>query len=163
MGYASGKNFETFIQFIDNGMYTLTLNEGKTPTGNNDDESDNDSEVLGEVIRKTPLGKQIRLVDDNCIVESKMGENNDNEIEEVIAVTMDSWKPFNSVKPPQGYCFFGKFAFLCYGPTSEYFSETLSSKGSQVTTLVDKKKMGRAAMLKETTGLSKCESRCWWE
>ena len=27
LGYASGKNLEMFIQFIDNGMYTLTLKE----------------------------------------------------------------------------------------------------------------------------------------
>ena len=103
------------------------------------------------MVRKTPLGEQICLVDNDGIVELKMEEKNDNEIEEVITITMDSWNPFNSVKVPKGYCFFGKFAFLCYGPASEYFSEMLSSKGSQVTTLVDKKKMGRAAMLKETS------------
>jgi len=29
LGYASGKFFENFIQFIDNGMYSLSLKEGK--------------------------------------------------------------------------------------------------------------------------------------
>jgi hypothetical protein len=56
-----------------------------------------------------------------------------------------------TIKDPEGYCFFGKFAFLCYGPVSEYFSETLLSKESKVTKLEDKKKMDRAAMLKETS------------
>ena len=36
LGYARGKNLALFIQFINNGMYTLTLKEGKEPTRNND-------------------------------------------------------------------------------------------------------------------------------
>ncbi len=100
-------------------MYTLTLKEGKAPTGNNDDESDDDNEVLGEVVCKTSCGKPMRLVDDDGIVETKMGDNNDDEVEEVVTVNLASWNPFNSVKAPEGYCFFGKFAFLCYGPASD--------------------------------------------
>ena len=154
LGYASGKKLETFIQFIHNGMYTLTLKEvGKAPTGNNDDESDNDNEVLGEVVCKTPIGKPLCLVDDDGIVETKMGDNNDDEVEEVVTVNLASWNPFNSVKALEGYCFFGKFAFLCYGPASEYFSETLSSKGSQVT----------SCNVEGDIHSSRCESRCRWE
>ena len=67
LGYASGKNLETFIQFINNGIYTLTLKVGKATTGNNDDESDNDNKVLAEVEPKTPLGKPMRLVEDDGI------------------------------------------------------------------------------------------------
>ena len=54
---------------------------------------------------------------------------------------------------PEGYCFFGKLSFLCLGPASEYYSETLSSTGSQVTVTAveDKKLMDRAAMLKEVS------------
>ncbi len=76
----------------------------------------------------------------HLVIQTKMGEKNNNEVQEAVTVTMASWNPFNSVKAPKGYCFFGKFAFLCYGSVSEYFSETLSSKGSQVTTLEDKKR-----------------------
>ncbi len=69
----------------------------------------------------------MRLVDDDDIVETKMGHNNnDDEVKEVVTVNLESLNPLNSVKAPEGYCFFGKFAFLCYGPMSEYFSETLS-------------------------------------
>ena len=82
----------------------------------------------------------MRLVDNDGIVEMKMGDNNDDEVEEVVTVNLASWNPFNSVKAPEGYCFFGKFAFLCYGPASDYFSKMLSSKGSQVTKLEDKKR-----------------------
>ena len=46
LGYASGKNFENFIQYIDNGMYSLSLKEGK---GAANLESDDDNEVLGQV------------------------------------------------------------------------------------------------------------------
>ena len=31
VGYASGKNLESFIQVVNNGMYALTLQEGKKP------------------------------------------------------------------------------------------------------------------------------------
>ena len=50
---------------------------------------------------------------------------------------------------PEGNCSFGKLSFLCLVPASEYYSETLSSTGSQVTSVEDEKLMGQAAMLKE--------------
>ena len=75
-----------------------------------------------------------------------------------MTVKLRKWSPLIwplgislTVKASEGYCFFGKFAFLCYGPVSEYFSKTLLSKGSQVTKLEDKNKMDIAAMLKETS------------
>ncbi len=40
-------------------------------------------------------------------------------------------------------------SFLCLGPASDFFSETLSSKGCQETSVEDKKSMGCTAMLKE--------------
>ncbi len=46
VGYASGKNLESFIQFIDNGMYTLSLNKGRAA---NEDKEDND-DVVEEVV-----------------------------------------------------------------------------------------------------------------
>jgi hypothetical protein len=64
---------------------------------------------------------------------------------------LGSWNPFDSADAPKGYIFFGKLAFLCLGPASDFFSETLSSKGRQVTSIDNKKSMGRAAMLKEVT------------
>ncbi len=64
---------------------------------------------------------------------------------------MASWDPFTSVDAPKDYIFFGKLAFICLGPASDFFSETLSSKGCQETSVENKKSMGRAAMLKEIT------------
>jgi len=132
LGYASGKSFENFIQFINNGMYSLSLKEGK---GAANLDSDDDNEVLGQAV-----------CDDE--VEKKL----DDDVQEVTTeLSLDSWNPFDSADAPEGYIFFGKLAFLCLGPASDFFSETLSSKGRQVTSVEDKKSMGRAAMLKEVT------------
>jgi hypothetical protein len=132
LGYASGKIFKNFLQFIDNGMYSLSLKEGK---GAANLDSDDDNEVLGQVV-----------CDDE--VEKKL----DDDVQEVTTEqSLDSWNPFDSADAPEGYIFFGKLAFLCLGPASDFFSETLSSKGRQVTSIEDKKSMGRAAMLKEVT------------
>ena len=131
LGYASGKNFENFIQYIDNGMYSLSLKEGK---GAANLESDDDNEVLGQVACDGVIGK----VDDD-------------DVQEVTEQNLDSWNPFDSDDAPEGYLFFGKLSFLCLGPASDFFSETLSSKGKQVTSVEEKKSMGRAAMLKEVT------------
>ena len=133
LGYASGKNFGNFIQYIDNGMYSLSLKEGKGAA--NLEESDDDNEVLGKVACDGVIGKL-----DN------------DDVQEVTEQNLDSWNPFDSDDAPEGYLFFGKLSFLCLGPASDFFSETLSSKGCQVTSVEDKKSMGRAAMLKEVTG-----------
>ena len=78
-------------------------------------------------------------------------EESDSGTEEVTEEHLDSWNPFDSDNAPEGYLFFGKLSFLCLGPASDFFSKTLSSKGRQVTSVEDKKSMGRAAMLKEVT------------
>jgi hypothetical protein len=78
-------------------------------------------------------------------------ERGDDDVQEVAEHSLNSWNPFNSVDAPKGYSFFGKLSFICLGPASEYYSETLSSTGSQVTSVEDKKSMGRAAMLKEVS------------
>ena len=126
------KNLKIFIQFMDNGMYSLSLKEGKGAASNLD--SDDDYEVLGQVVCNDEMGKV------------------DNDVHlEVTENSLDSWNPFDSDDAPEGYLFFGKLSFLCLGPASDFFSETLSSKGRQVTSVEDKKSMGRTAMLKEVT------------
>ena len=47
LGFASGKTIANFIQFIDNGMYTLSLKEGK---GAANLDSDDDNEVIRQVV-----------------------------------------------------------------------------------------------------------------
>ncbi len=51
IGYASGKNKQSFMQLVDNGMYVMTSNNGDEDAmiidGN--DRSDDDNDVLGAV------------------------------------------------------------------------------------------------------------------
>ena len=47
LGFASGKTIANFIQFIDNGMYALSLKEGK---GAANLDSDDDNEVIRQVV-----------------------------------------------------------------------------------------------------------------
>ena len=112
-------------------MYSLSLKEGKEAAANLD--SDDDNKVLGQVVCDDEMGKV------------------DDDVQEVTKHSLDSWNPFDSDDAPEGYLFFGKLSFLCLGPASDFFSKTLSSKGRQVTSVEDKKSMGRAAMLKEVT------------
>jgi len=78
-----------------------------------------------------------------------MGKVDDDDQEVTTEHSLDSWNPFDSDDAFEGHLFFGKLSFLCLGPASDFFSETLSSKGRQVTLVEDKKSLGRAAMLKE--------------
>ena len=120
------------------------MKEGKGSNLDRDD-SDDDNEVIGQVVLNTVEGMSICLVD----VDDDDKEKGDDDVQEVVKHSLDSWNPFNSVDAPKGYCFFGKLSFICLGPASEYYSETLSSMGSQVTAVEDKKLMGQAVMLKE--------------
>ncbi len=120
------------------------MKEGKGSNLDRDD-SDDDNEVIGQAVLNTVEGMSICLVD----VDDDDKEKGDDDVQEVVKHSLDSWNPFNSVDAPKGYCFYGKLSFLCLGPASEYYSETLSSTGSQVTAVEDKKLMGRAVMLKE--------------
>ena len=127
-------------------MYALGLKEGKGAIVDRDD-SDNDNNVIGQVVRNTADSMPYRLGD----VDNNDKERGDDDVQEVVKHSLNSWNPFNSVDAPEGYSFFGKLSFICLGPASEYYSETLSSTGSQVTSVEDKKLMGRAAMLKEVS------------
>ncbi len=67
VGYTSGKNLKSFIQFIDNGMYTLSLNKGKAV---NEDKEDND-DVVEEVVNDS-VSKRIDSWDPfNSVVAPK--------------------------------------------------------------------------------------------
>ncbi len=47
ISYASGKNESSFVQFIDNGMFALTINDGDTIIVENKDRSDDNNMILG--------------------------------------------------------------------------------------------------------------------
>jgi hypothetical protein len=52
VGYASGKNLESFIQFINNGMYTLSLNKGKAANEDKEDDDDVVEKVVDDSASK---------------------------------------------------------------------------------------------------------------
>jgi hypothetical protein len=85
LGYASGKNHAYFIQFIDNGIYALSLKEGKRSNLDKDD-SDGDNEVIGKVVCNTAEGMPIRLVD----VNDDDTEKGDDDDQEVVEHSLDS-------------------------------------------------------------------------
>jgi len=80
---------------------------------------------------------------------ANLDSDDDNEVIGQVVGNDDTEKVDGDVQAPEGYLFFGKLSFLCLGPASDFFSETLLSKGCQVTSVEDKKSMGRTAMLKE--------------
>ncbi len=80
LGYASGKTIVNFIQIIDNGMYALSLKEGK---GAANLDSDNDNEIIGQVGG-----------DDDT-------EKVDGDVQEVYELSLASWDPFDSVDAPK--------------------------------------------------------------
>ena len=91
LGYASGKTIVNFIQIIDNGMYALSLKEGK---GAANLDSDNDNEIIGQVGG-----------DDDT-------EKVDGDVQEVYELSLASWDPFDSADAPEDYIFFGSMFML---------------------------------------------------
>ena len=108
LGYASGKTIANLIQIINNGMYALSSKVGK---GAANLDSDDDNKVIGQVV-----------CDDEM-------EKVEEDVQEVTKHSLASWNPFDSDNALEGYIFFAKMSILCLGPASEFFSDTLSSKG----------------------------------
>ena len=81
----------------DNGMYALGLKEGKGAIVDRDN-SDNDNNVIGQVVRNTADSMPYRLGD----VDNDDKERGDDDIQEVVKHSLNSWNPFNSVDVPEG-------------------------------------------------------------
>ena len=99
IGYASGKNEDIFLGYIDDGMYAMKLREGPgrlLQSESNDDDIDEDEgtdEVMPEVNRE--------------------------------AIHTPDWDPFDGIHAPNGFVFVGKVAFIAFGPSSKYFDPIL--------------------------------------
>jgi hypothetical protein len=90
VGYASGKNEGSFVQYIDKGMYSMS----KTDAGKilDLDGSDDDDEVLGAT--KTDESLLARTdIEDMLKVDNPVG--------------LDSWNPFKGIAAPKGYSYIG--------------------------------------------------------
>jgi hypothetical protein len=129
VGYASRKNEALFMQAIDHGMYVLdkkdkigfllvdddeqlgaTKGISNIDSGNGDDDVDNSCNGDESVVV---------LLDSNSNdepVDSRVLDRNSND------EPVDSWVSSNGDLDPYGYSFTGKLAFICFGPTSKFYS-----------------------------------------
>ncbi len=59
-----------------------------------------------------------------------------------------SCSPFNGVTAPLGYAYTGKLAFICFGPSSNFFSPSLKPGGASGTDKEERQNGGRASIRK---------------
>ena len=90
------------------------MKEGKGSNLDRDD-SDDDNEVMGQVVLNTVEGMSICLVD----VDDDDKEKGDDDVQEVVKHSLDSWNPFNSVDASKGYSL-GAQVFLIPIATAAY-------------------------------------------
>ncbi len=133
VGYASGKNESSFLQHIDDGMYAVMTKEGSSLLC--EDTSDDDYEILGVTSEEgMPM-----MRDDGMSIDSSS--------ENVVVVDVD---PFGGCAAPQGYTYIGKLVFICFGPSSKYFTSTLAMGGQSKHSAEEKKEGSMRAIRKIT-------------
>jgi hypothetical protein len=161
-GLASGRTHQQLYQAIDNGMYTMltkpnasvshnTLSCPIPEMDNNNscpllapdaDDNDDDDVAVGSVSPTALPGDQW---DDNNIAVGSVDPTAlpNDQWDDMVS----RWNPTNTIVAPDGYTWFGKYAFICFGPTKEkvYFSATLVLGGSSEN-LEERKAGGRSTM-----------------
>ncbi len=110
IGYASGQNKALFLKAIDNGMYEMERREGRGL-----DADDN--------------SRMIRNLDEDED-ETKKKVTNEVVVVEETPLLDTSCNPFNGVTAPLGYAYTGKFAFICFGPSLNFFSPSMKPGGA---------------------------------
>jgi hypothetical protein len=105
VGYASGKNEQSFMQLVDNCMYAMSIGDHERIVDVSDG-SDDDNERIGAVA----VGGDMLAKDDDCDVVVD---------EPTISIELDSWDPYKrgGIVAPEGYTYIGKLSFICFGPT----------------------------------------------
>jgi hypothetical protein len=164
--YASGKTESSLMQFVDNGMFALSMNDPIDV-----DSDDDDNEVLGATSAKgMPLMREdddageethgveagspdgiLEVVDDDDVFDD--GEKDDFDMvdegeKDAFGHQIDA---FGHVIAPEGYCYVGKLVFICFGPTSKYYAGTLAMGGQSDRTAEEKKKGSRKEQRKVNT------------
>ena len=164
--YASGKTESSLMQFVDNGMFALSMNDPIDV-----DSDDDDNEVLGATSAKgMPLMREdddageenhgveagsldgiLEVVDDDDVFDD--GEKDDFDMvdegeKDAFGHQIDA---FGHVIAPEGYCYVGKLVFICFGPTSKYYAGTLAMGGQSDRTAEEKKQGSRKEQRKVNT------------
>jgi hypothetical protein len=118
----------------------------------------------------------LSLIIESSAVEGNDGSNDDNEVLGAVSeeglplqvgedmdfddvdvqtdpIELDSWDPFGrgGVPAPEGFTYIGKLSFICFGPTSKFFSSTLAMGGQSYHTVEEKKDGSRKAQRKINT------------
>ena len=168
ISYASGKSESSLMQFVDNGMFALSMNHPIDVDSDN-----NDDEVLGATTAEgMPLMREEKTTDGLPLApgspwQGEAGENIDKEKEPPVDIDVEEdcmdvddeeseasdheIDAFGHVIAPEGYCYVGKLVFICFGPTSKYFAGTLAMGGQSDRTAEEKKQGSRKEQRKVTT------------
>jgi hypothetical protein len=135
IGDASGQNEQSFMQLIDNGMFNMD----ETIIVNGIEGSDDNDEILGSVSK---MGMPTTREDTVGDIQAE-----DNQI------VMKEWDPFlrGAVIAPEGFTYLGKLSFICFGPTSKFFTPTLAMGGQSNRNVAERKEGTRKAQRKVNT------------
>jgi hypothetical protein len=159
------------MQFVDNGMFALSMNDPIDV-----DLDDDDNEVIGAtsakgmpLIRKETAEELSLRSGSPPWQDEEGGENIDINtgspddvvnIDEVDDLDVDGGEKdafghaidaFSHVIAPEGYCYMGKLVFICFGPTLKYFAGTLAIGGQSDRTAEVKKQGSRKEQRKVNT------------
>ena len=163
ISYASGKSESSLMQFVDNGMFALSMNHPIDVDSDN-----NDDEVLGATSAEgMPLMREEKTLSPGSPWQGEAGENIDKEKEHPVDIDVEEdcmdvddeervdsdheIDAFGHVIAPEGYCYVGKLVFICFGPTSKYFAGTLAMGGQSDRTAEEKKQGSRKEQRKVNT------------
>ncbi len=119
-------NKALFLQAIDNEMYEMERKEGRGLDPDEDsgmirNSDEDEDETKKEVTNEVVVVEETPLLDTSC-------------------------NPFNGVTTPLGYAYTGKLAFICFGPSSNFFSPSLKPGGASGMDKEERKNGGQASI-----------------
>jgi len=127
VGYASGHNEAQFFQYILDGMYAMQSREKA------DKAATNTTHQASKVTNEQQEPQTVLALVNNASTDGT--DSNDTIVEGHDKGYMGSkdmdWDPFDGVRAPDGWQFFGYMAFYCLGPTTDYFSVLLKMGGNR--------------------------------
>ena len=101
--------------------------------------SDDDNEVLGAVSEM-----DMPITREDVVGDVQAADNQ---------IVSTQWDPFQrgGIIAPEGFTYFGKLSFLCFGPTSKFFAASLAMGGQSNRTVEKRKEGSRKAQRKVYT------------
>jgi hypothetical protein len=114
------------MELIDNGMYVLTLIEGKDTVVDGTG-YDYDNEILGAMsVDGMPLSRDVRMNGTEVIKEDTHCAGVDGKFDDYFPENTDidlsetsTWDPFGGVVAPKEFVYISELAFIFFGTTSK--------------------------------------------